>query len=122
MTIRAEPRPLVFARLVAGILIAVTVAVLISTYSSRDNLIAGCVRNGDSKIIDAQFIHEAAIARTAAGDIKVALRYRQLEIQKRATIPMPSGWVGRPETRGDFRPERVEGCKDAFPAPLSWVE
>lgn len=109
-------------RVIFGVTLAVVLATLISNYTQRDNLIASCIRNGDSKIIDARFMESAEKARAEAGDPGVAEEYRVDAIDKRATIPMPDGWVGSPEIRGDSRKDRTEGCKDAFPAPIPWIE
>jgi len=119
---RQEPRFLIWMRLMFGIIAAVVVSVLISAYIQRDNQIAACERNSISKYIDAQFINEAMLARRAAGDQAVAVRYAQLERAKRATIPMPDGWAGLPGDRGNSATDRREGCKDAFPPPIPWIE
>ena len=119
---RKEPRILIWLRLMFGIIVAVAVAVLIGVYVQRDNQIAACDRNSVSKYIDAQFINEAMIARRAAGDAAVARRYAQLEREKRATIPMPHDWGGLPADRGSSPRDRREGCRDAFPPPIPWIE
>jgi hypothetical protein len=43
-------------------------------------------------------------------------------MRMRQTIPMPNGWEGSPEERGNSRSDRVEGCKDAYPAPIPFIE
>lgn len=105
-----------------GIIVGVALATIISVYIQRDNLIEGCLRGGDRSLIEADFYEQAAGIRKKDGDHKVAKKYHRDSIRMRATIPMPSGWNGVAKTRGENKQERFEGCQDAFPAPIPWVE
>lgn len=105
---RRVDRFMAWGRLVVGVIAATALAVLIAGYQTRDNTIAGCIRNGESKVIDARYF-----AKTGNID---------LSDQKRATIPMPHGWHGDASTRGDKAADRAEGCRDAFPPPIPWIE
>ena len=120
-------------RLVLGIVLGTIIAVIIAGYQSRDNSVAACKRNGDSKIIDAHFYESAAkknravAAHTKNAAVRqanntAATEYEQDAVFKRATIPMPDGWQGDPRTRGDSRALRNLGCDDAFPPPIPFVE
>lgn len=120
-------------RWVIGVIVAIAVAVMIATYIQRDNLIAGCLRNSDSRLIDAQFYESAAtknesVARSTSDDnerianLKAAGEYRVLAVAKRKLIPMPSGKRVDPNTRGDNHGDVTAGCHDAYPAPIPGVE
>jgi len=122
-----------WTRFLVGIVVATLLAVLIAGYQSRDNAIAACVRNGDSKIIDAQFYESAAKKNKAVAansenaavqdaNLSAAVEYQFDAVRKRATIPMPHGWHGDPRTRGNSRSVRNAGCQDAFPPPIPFVE
>lgn len=116
-----------------GVIAAVGVALLLSVYIQRDNQIAGCVRNDQSKLIDAKFYESAAqknfiVANqesTPHGESlanrKAGNEYVALSVAKRATIPMPKGWQGDPLIRGNNRHDRLIGCQQAYPPPIPFI-
>lgn len=95
-------------RLVLGVIVAVAVAVILSSYIQRDNQIAGCKRNAEAKIIEAHFYKS------------VGADYYMRQI--RTTIAMPHGWKGDLAVRGDNKTDRIIGCEDAFPPLIPGVQ
>ena len=122
-----------WVRWVLGIVVGVALATMISVYIQRDNLIEGCLRAGDRAMIDVRFYDTAATKNERVAEesdsfeerdanMDASVEYRVYAQQKRATIPMPEDWNGDPQKRGDNREERVQGCNDAFPAPIPFIE
>lgn len=114
-------RKMAWGRWIFGVCVAVFVAIWISTSLIRDALMQGCVRNGESKIIDAQFYDSSAAYRSGQGANEQAQESIDFSHRKRATIPMPEGWHGNPAERGDNPQDRKHGCEDAYPSVFQLI-
>jgi len=113
-------RQVAWFRWVIGVTVAVAVAVLISIYIQRDNLIAGCQRTSEFKVTEARAWEPASRQRRADGDIATAQVYALTARDIRATIPVAPR--DRAVPRGEIAKNRLGGCRNAFPPPIPHVE
>lgn len=111
------------------------IAIVTSLFAAdrrRLDSIEGCVRDGDSNIIDIKFFESAAkknrlVASTETGEsraaqLKAAGEYERYAIEKRLTLPMPDGATVLLRYRGNSARMRREGCRDAYPPLLPFIE
>lgn len=106
-----------------GVLTAVAIGVVLSSYIVRDNLVSDCVRESVFKNIEASAWEQAAIQRREDGDKDTALFYKNTAYDIRLTIPISDDW--NPEDgvlRGQLSEDRKVGCELAFPLPIPFVE
>ncbi len=103
----------------SGVIVAVLIASVLTTYVARDNLIAGCKRTSAFKNTEASAWEEAARARTKDGDLNTALFYRNTAFDIRLTIPISDDYTG---LRGQLASDRAKGCEESFPNPIPFVE
>jgi len=115
-----EYKQIVWLRWVAGIIIGVALAVLITDYLGRDNDIAACERTSEFRVIEARVWEKASEQRRADGDIDTAKFYAETARQIRATIPVAPRDFSVP--RGEIAKNRRNGCEKAFPPPIPFVE
>ena len=112
-------------------IVAIVIAVMASLYIARDNLISGCIRTSDFKNTEALAWETAASQRQADADNatgadkekleSTALSYRNTAFDIRLTIPVAKD----PELstpRGALKSDRAQGCREAFPPPIPFVD
>jgi hypothetical protein len=110
----------IWTRWVLGVVVAICVAVFISFSILQDDLLAGCERTSDFKVLNARNWEGASAVRRDQGDIATANLYKSNARRMRQTIP-----VDPPDNsahRGDRRSSRVAGCENAYPPPIPWIE
>lgn len=138
-----------WAKRTLTLLFGVAVAVLIALYIQRDSLLGGCIRGGPRAALSAQFALDAAGQREtdAMGFSEDSKEYKKLmakAAQYKATaqgqidtIAAPEGMQGDPdlaEMEINIAPPpkyvltkkaaelQEKGCRQAFPAPLGFIE
>jgi hypothetical protein len=109
----------VWTRWIIGVLVAVGVSWLMTSYTARDNLVAGCIRNSEFKNQVAGAWERASAQRQEDGDADTGLFYKNTAYSIRLTIPVSNNYVG---LRGQVMDDRRKGCKDSFPAPIPFIE
>ena len=107
-------------RFVVGLVVGVALAVFISYYILRDNLIASCIRGSEFKVVEARVWEKASAQRAEDGDEDTAKFYAETARHIRFTIPVSPR--DRSVPRGEIAANRVGGCEDSYPAPLPFVE
>lgn len=114
-------------------IVAVLVTTLITGYSSRDNLISGCERNGTFKNVEAlaweaqakadQSISEDPFQSKTTREARsiAAERHYNTAKQIRNTIAIPKSNIIS-FVKGSNEIDRKRGCEEAFPAPIPFIE
>lgn len=104
-----------------GVTTAIVISIVASLYLQRDNLIAGCIRNSSFKNTEALAWEQASSAREKDGDKETALVYRNTAYDIRLTIPVPKE-KEYDLPRGLIEADREQGCAEAHPPPIPFVE